>query len=55
MKNPERPYVFDDYWDMLDGAGPKLKEIILAEAGESDEITLGELVLLHRKAYPSEA
>lgn len=42
------------YGRLLEGAGPKLKEIILDRAAHDYGITLEELVSLCRLAYPEE-
>lgn len=41
-----KKFTFDDYKQALDGAGPKLMEIILERAAEDRNISLGEYCLL---------
>lgn len=43
---------FDDYWKALDGAGPKLIEIILERAAHDLDLGILELKKLVDKAYP---
>ena len=43
-----------DYLAELQGAGPKLKEIILDKAAHDRTVTLSELCALTRAAYPEE-
>lgn len=43
-----------DYLAELQGAGPKLKEIILDRAARDKNISLSELCALTRAAYPEE-
>lgn len=44
---------FDDYRAALDGAGPKLKELILERASHDTEgITFPEFIRLVQIAYP---
>lgn len=45
---------FYDYLEALNGAGPKLKEIILDRAARDSRISLAELCALTRAAYPEE-
>lgn len=45
-------YKFKDYWDALDGAGPKMKERVLDEANNDPAISLPDLKRLVDKAYP---
>ena len=45
-------FTFDDYWCALDGAGPKLKEIILERASHDANIEFPELKRLADRAYP---
>lgn len=47
-------YTYSQYLSALDGAGPKLKEIILERAAHDEQINLDELVALTRAAYPDE-
>lgn len=46
--------MYDHYLSKLDGAGPKLKEIILDRAAHDDRLTLDDLVSLAKAAYPDE-
>ena len=46
--------VFQDYSDILENAGPKLKEIILDRAAHDPQIDLWELRVLVKKAYPED-
>lgn len=48
-------FKFNDYRDALDGAGPKLKELILDRAAHDHMIDLWELKALVNTAYPEEA
>lgn len=51
-KNKEEiMFTFDDYWTALDGAGPKLKELILDRAAQDRKIDFWELKELVDKAY----
>lgn len=43
---------FQDYWDALDRAGPRLVELILDRAARDDGISLEELRRLVDRAYP---
>lgn len=45
-------FTFQDYWDALDGTGPKLKERILDEASHDPGIDFPALMRLVDKAYP---
>lgn len=47
-------HAFEDYRAALDGAGPKLKELILDRAAHDTRIDLSELRVLVRYAYPDE-
>lgn len=47
-------FTFEDYWCALEGAGPKLKEIILERATQDDGIELPDLKRLVDKAYPED-
>ncbi len=44
----------ENYAAALEGAGPKLKELILDRAAHDEDIALDELVELVRMAYPGE-
>ena len=44
----------ENYAQALEGAGPKLKELILDRAAQDEDIGLEELVELVRMAYPEE-
>ncbi len=46
---------FDQYISALDGAGPKLKELILDRAAHDPEISLFDLRVLCSRAYPDGA
>ena len=45
---------FQEYWDALEEAGPKMKELVLDRAAH-DEISLFELRQLVSRAYPEQA
>ena len=45
---------YESYLFALEGAGPKLKEIILDRAARDKNISLSELCALTRAAYPEE-
>jgi len=45
-------FTFDDYWRALDGAGPKLKEIVLERASRDEGIEFPDLKRPCDKAYP---
>lgn len=47
-------FTFEDYMYALDGAGPKLKEIILERATQDEDIEFPDLKRLVDKAYPEE-
>ncbi len=46
---------FQEYWDALEEAGPKMKELVLDRAANNSEISLSELQQLVRRAYPEQA
>jgi len=46
---------FQEYYDALECAGPKLKELVLDRAANDREISLFELQQLVRRAYPEQA
>ncbi len=48
-------HTFEEYKQALDGAGPKLKELILDRASKDKSIDTLELVHLARLAYPESA
>lgn len=50
----QRSSVFESYCDALDGAGPKLKELILDRAANDAEISLQDLKRLVERAYPEQ-
>lgn len=52
MKMITNGYQFEDYLDALDGAGPKLKELILERAAHDHSIDFMELRKLVKQAYP---
>lgn len=43
---------FEDYQEALDGAGPKLKEVILERAAHDENLGIRELKRLAELAYP---
>ena len=45
-------FTFDEYKQALDGAGPKLKELILDRAAQDSDIDLLQLRALVAAAYP---
>ena len=47
-------YTFEDYRKALEGAGPKLKELILDRAAHDPSIDLMELKELVSGAYPED-
>ena len=47
-------FTFKDYWCALEGAGPKLKEIILERATQDDGIEFPDLKRLVDKASPED-
>lgn len=47
-------YDFQDYRKVLEGAGPKLKELVLDRAAHDPEIDLTQLKDLVDIAYPGE-
>ena len=47
-------YTFEDYRKALEGAGPKLKELILDRAAHDPGIDLMELKELVSSAYPED-
>lgn len=47
-------YDFQDYRKVLEGAGPKLKELVLDRAAHDPEIDLPQLKELVDIAYPGE-
>lgn len=48
-------YNIKDYEDALEGAGPKLKELILERAAQDHSIDFVELKRLVDRAYPEQA
>ena len=48
-------YDIKDYEDALEGAGPKLKELILESAAQDHSIDFVELKRLVDRAYPEQA
>lgn len=48
-------HTFDEYKLALDGAGPKLKEMILSRAANDRELDFTEFVRLCKLAYPETA
>lgn len=51
----ERTGHFQEYWDSLEEAGPKMKELVLDRAANDSEISLFELRQLVSRAYPEQA
>jgi len=51
----KRKFTYEDYRAALDGAGPKLRENILARAEQDENIEFPEFVALCRLAYPETA
>lgn len=47
-------FKFEDYYVALDGAGPKLKELILERAAHDRNINFIELRELVDRAYPDQ-
>lgn len=45
---------FEEYLQALEGAGPRLKEMILHRAEQEDDISFEEFVELCNRAYPDE-
>lgn len=45
---------FANYCDALEGAGPKLKELILDRAANDEDISLQDLKRLVERAYPEQ-
>lgn len=54
MKGVQNPIVMDNYLEALEGAGPKLKEIILDRAAQDKDISVWDLKELVKAAYPEE-
>ena len=54
MKMITNGYQFKDYQRALEGAGPKLKELILARAAHDHSIDFIELRELVDRAYPEQ-
>ena len=46
---------FQEYWDALEEAGPKMKELVLDRAAHDSEISLFELRQLVSRTYPEQA
>lgn len=46
---------FQEYWDALECAGPKMKELVLDRAANDSKISLFELRQLVGRAYPEQA
>ena len=51
MKN----FTFEDYREALEGAGPKLKEIILEHAAQYGDLEFPDFIRLCKLAYPEPA
>lgn len=48
-----KTFTFEDYREALEGAGPKLKELILERASnDTESITFREFLQLCKLAYP---
>ncbi len=45
---------FEEYLKALEGAGPRLKELILHRAEQEGEITFEEFLELCKRAYPED-
>lgn len=45
-------YTFEDYWNALDGAGPRMVELVLDRAAHDEGIGLWEMKRLVARAYP---
>lgn len=54
MKMITNGYQFEDYQQALDGAGPKLKELILERAAHDHSIDFMELRELVDRSYPEQ-
>lgn len=54
MKMFTEGYQFEDYQRALEGAGPKLKELILERAAHDHSIGFMELRQLVDRAYPEQ-
>lgn len=50
-----KKFTFEDYREALDGAGPRLKENILARAEQDKDIEFPDFVRLCKLAYPEPA
>ena len=50
----EQGETFEEYRAALEGAGPRLKELILHRAEHEADISFGEFMELYRTAYPDE-
>lgn len=46
---------FQEYWDALEEAVPKMKELVMDRAANDSEISLFELRKLVSRAYPEQA
>ena len=55
MKGVQNPIVMNNYREALEGAGPKLKEIILDRAAQDKGLSVWDLKELVKAAYPEEA
>ncbi len=47
-------HTMDDYMNALDGAGPKMKELIIERAANDEGLDLWDLRKLVALAYPEE-
>ena len=47
-----RRFTYQEYWDALDSAGPRMKERVLRDAADNPDISLRQMTQLVNKAYP---
>lgn len=52
MVEVRQKYTYDDYIEMLRGAGQRVKEKVLADADQNDDIDCREFKALCEFAYP---
>lgn len=50
-----KTFTFEDYRQALEGAGPKVKEDILAHAEQDENIEFQDFIRLCQLAYPDPA
>lgn len=55
MNDNEIVDVLEEYRELLNGVGPKAKELILSKAQNDKRMTLKAFVFLCKLAYPDEA